>query len=264
MDKNFLEECLLKGMSTREIEKICDKDHRTISYWINKYNLSDMSKYRKNPSYKFGVIDTPEKAYVLGFILADGSIEKNNTVEVVTSMKDKCVVEYISWVVNSNVSYDYTFNKKARRFPRARMSKVIKDINMFVGGRLKKERHFPRIRADLEKYMLLGLFDADGCITWGRRKDRNRIWQKVSFTSQFKILEGTQKYLYRVLNISSVIKPKTGCNCFVLSFSDKDDVLKFCEHIYQDKDFIVLRRKYLKYKALRLELEENGEGKRTA
>ena len=39
-----------------------------------------------------------------------------------------------------------------------------------------------------------------------------------------------------------------------------NDVIKFCEHIYPNEDFIILNRKYLKYKALRLELEENGEG----
>ena len=36
--------------------------------------------------------------------------------------------------------------------------------------------------------------------------------------------------------------------------------MKFLGYIYQD-DFIVLKRKYLKYKALRLELEENGESR---
>jgi hypothetical protein len=36
--------------------------------------------------------------------------------------------------------------------------------------------------------------------------------------------------------------------------------MTFCEHIYPNEDFIILKRKYLKYKALRLELEENDEG----
>ena len=39
MNKEFLKECLEKGMSTRDIEKICDKKRSTIAYWINKYNL---------------------------------------------------------------------------------------------------------------------------------------------------------------------------------------------------------------------------------
>ena len=74
MDKDFLKECLNKGMSTRDIEKICDKSHNTISYWIQKYDLQKKSKFYKTDNYKFEKIDTKEKAYTLGFILADGSI----------------------------------------------------------------------------------------------------------------------------------------------------------------------------------------------
>ena len=108
--------------------------------------------------------------------------------------------------------------------------------------------------------MIQGFFDAEGCITWGRRKDKNRIWQKVSFTSQYKMLEGVQQYLLKQLNIATKLKPKSdGSKCFILEFANKNDVLKFCEHIYNNNDMIVLKRKYSKFKALRLELEENGE-----
>ena len=137
--------------------------------------------------------------------------------------------------------------------------KKIVDITKFTGGYAKADRHYPRVREDLERYLILGLFDSDGCITWGRRKDKNRIWQKISFTSQLKILQGVQQYLIKKLNISTTIRPKGNEKCFVLEFSNRNDVLKFCEHIYPDEEFIILERKYLKYKALRLELEENGE-----
>ena len=133
---------------------------------------------------------------------------------------------------------------------------------MFFGGEKKVDRHYPRIRDDLERYLLQGLFDADGCITWGYRKDKGRIWHKVSFTSQLKILQGVQQYLINKLGIASVIRPKAKENCYVLEFSNKSDVVKFCEHIYPDDDFVILKRKHLKYKALRLELEENGESNR--
>lgn len=258
MDKNFLKECLEKGMSTRDIEKICDKKRSTISYWIKKYNLIDSSHYKKHNNYRFEKIDTKEKAYTLGFMLADSAITKTNT-ETSVALKDKSVIEFIAKVIDGNVHYDYTFDKKARRFPRARTSKKVVDITKFTGGCAKSDRHFPRVRTDLERYLIQGLFDADGCITWGRRKDKNRIWQKVSFTSQLKILEGVQKYLINKLNISTVIRPKTNENCYVLEFSNLKDVIKFCEHIYPDEDFIILKRKHLKYKALRLELEGNGE-----
>ena len=259
MDKNFLEECLNKGMSTRDIEKICDKKRSTISYWINKYHLKEKSKYNKTENYRFEKIDTPEKAYCLGFILADSDINKTNT-EISVEISDKCVLDFISSVIGGNVQCDYTYDKKSRRFPRARLIKKIVDITKFTGGYLKKDRHYPRIRDDLERYLILGLFDSDGCITWGRRKDKNRIWQKISFTSQLHILKGVQQYLYKKINISTSIRPKSKEKCYVLEFSNKNDVLKFCEHIYPDNEFIILKRKYLKYNALRLELEENGEG----
>ena len=43
----------------------------------------------------------------------------------------------------------------------------------------------------------------------------------------------------------------------MLEFANKRDVIKFYNLVYSDKEFIILRRKY---NALRLELEENGEG----
>ena len=258
MDKKFLEDCLNKGMSTRDIEKICNKHRNTISYWIHKYGLDENMKYKKNEKFIFEKIDTKEKAYVLGFILADAGITHTN-VELSVSLNDKEVIEFVAETINSNVIYDYTFDKKTRRFPRARTQKRIYDIKKFTGGEAKIERHYPRIREDLEKYLIQGFFDGDGCITWGRRKDKNRIWQKICFNSQLKILEGVQKYLINKLHIATTIRPKGKEHCYVLEFANRDDVMKFCEHIYSDNDFIILKRKYFKYKALRLELEENGE-----
>ena len=208
--------------------------------------------------YRFNKIDTKEKAYILGYILSKGIIN-NNDVNMITSLNDREVIEFISEYINGDIIYAHQLNKSKRIFPYVSSGKRIKDITKFTGGILKKERHFPRIRYDLEKYLIQGLFDGDGCITWGRRKDRNRIWQKVSFTSQLKLLEGVQKYLINKLNITSIIRPKCDSKCFVLEISNREDVIKFCNHIYSDDDFIILKRKYLKYNALRLELEENGE-----
>ena len=218
---------------------------------------NDNEKTKRIP-FRFEKIDTKEKAYAIGFISCDSSIS-NKMVEVSTSKKDKEVVDFISNVVDGNVFVDNTFDKNLRRFPRARLIKKIPDVETFVGGSLKKDRHFPITNKDLQRYVLLGAFDADGCITWGWRKDRNRIWQKISFTTSLKLATGIQQMLLKTLEISTIVKPKKNNKCFVLEFSDKNNVLKFLDYIYQD-DFVVLNRKYLKSKALRLELEENGEG----
>ena len=260
MSRDELLKLLLEGKSTRTIAKELGIGKSTVSYWIKKYNLNEYAKHKKHKSnYNFDKIDTKEKAYALGFILADSDITPKNIVEISVEKNDKEIIDFISNIIESNISIDNTFDKEKRRFPRVRTSRKVNDILKFTGGRLKKERHYPRVRKDLERYLLLGFFDADGCITWGKRKDRNKIWQKVSFTSQLHLLEGIQKMLYNNIGISSTIRPKSNEDCYIIEFSNKEDVLKFINYIYpKDDDFIILQRKYLKANVLRLELEEFG------
>ena len=259
MDKETLKKYLSEGLSTRKIADICGLHHNTVSYWINKYELNEKSKYSKEPNYRFEKIDSKEKAYCLGFILGDACITNTNT-DICVALADKEVVNFIQSVIGGHILVSKKFDKKKKQFPSARIIKRITDITKFTGGYNKVDRHYPIIRKDLEKYMIQGFFDAEGCITWGRRKDKNRIWQKISFTSQYKMLEGVQQYLLKHLHIATKLRPKSdGSKCFVLEFANKADVIKFGNHLYADNDMIILKRKYSKFEALRLELEENGE-----
>lgn len=258
MEKEELKKYLLQGLSTREIEKITGLNHRTISYWVKKYNLNDLSNFKKTPNYSFYSIDTPEKAYTLGFILADGAIS-NDRCEVSVAIRDREVVDFIANIVGATVREDLTYDKKNRRFPRVRLAKKINDIKRFIGGETKKNRHYPRVQKDMRRYLMQGFFDGDGCITWGYRKDRGRIWHKVMMKSSLSILTGLQNELLNELDISSAIRPVKDEDAYVIEFCNKTDVLKFLNYIYPDDNYIVLQRKYQNQRALRLELGENGE-----
>lgn len=250
----------IHGLSTRKIAEMTGCSASNISYLQNKSGLTSI-RATKDPhrkqNYYFDKIDTPEKAYVLGFLLADGHINNKNIVTITVAMEDEEVIHFISSVINGEINKKYKIDKKSRTFPNCSTKRSIKDILKFTGGRLKTERHYPRVRKDLERYLLLGFFDADGCITWGRRKDRNRIWQKISFTSSYSLLEGVQQHLFN-MGITTKLRPKRNENCYIIEFANKKDVVKFLDYIYPDDDFIILKRKYLKAKALRLELEEFG------
>lgn len=258
MEKSELESLLKAGMSAKEMEPIFHIKSRTILYWIHKYELEDLMKYKVGKPYRFEKIDSKEKAYTLGFILADSGIN-NRRCDISTVIKDKEVLEFIAEVIDAVPHYDYTFDKKTRRFPRARTSKKIVDILKFTGGEKKQDRHYPRVPKEYERYLLQGFFEADGMISWGRRKDRNRLWHKISFKSSYNLLIGVQAALSRLIGISTSIHPVKNENCFVLEFANRKDVLKFLNFVYPDDSFIVLQRKYLNQYALRLELEENGE-----
>lgn len=237
-----------------------------VGYWITKYQLNNLSQHKVNVEYKdkyyFNKIDTREKAYVTGFILGDGYISKNK-LEITVALRDVEILEFIQSELGANIHIDRRFNKKQKKFPNASLSyynnTLIKHLIKQVGGTYKEDRRFPRINPKLEKYLLQGFFDADGCITWGRRKDRNRIWQKIQFTSQLKMLEGVQNILYNQLEIPSKIRPKSNNEkCFVLEFAKKNTVLDFLDYIYQE-DFVILKRKYQNANKLRLELGELGK-----
>ena len=62
-----------------------------------------------------------------------------------------------------------------------------------------------------------------------------------------------------MIQIKKVVVGDLKENCYIIEFANRKDILKFLDYIYCD-NFVVLQRKYLKAKALRLELEENGEG----
>lgn len=261
-DKIELKKYLDEGLSTRQIAPLVGLNHRTVQYWIDKYKLTECMNYKK-PVYNeefFRKIDSPEKAYILGFILGDSCISDRN-IEITLSIEDMEILTFIQKNIGGCFRNYYDMNKEKRKFPKSKMivgnKPILNDLKTKSGGNLKEDRHIPVISEKLERYLLLGFFDAEGCVTYGKRKDRNRTWQKISFTSQFKMLEGIQKILLKN-GISTSIKPKSSEKCFVMEFSSKPDVLKFISIIY-DNEFVVLHRKYNKAIALRLELGEFGE-----
>lgn len=252
IDKEILESFLKEGKTTREIQEFLNiKSNSTVGFWIRKYGLQNLYNKPKYPPFLFNSIDTKEKAYCIGFLIADGSINDKNNVEISVGIKDKELLEVFSELFGNNYKETFVKIESSRRFPRARISRKVKDILKFTGGRLKKDRTIPIVRKDLIPFLLRGLFDADGCISWGNRNDRNKIWHHVSFASQYKILEGLQKILYNI-GITTSIMPVKNSNYFKLSFSKKEDIKKFFDYMYSnDVDFMPLKRKYEHYKALR-------------
>lgn len=262
--KEQLQELYDLGYSGRDIAKLYDVNPTTIKYWTDK--LGCYSNYLK-PQYKenfFDKIDSKEKAYMLGFLLGDSGIDKRGHIICSVALRDKEILYSFSKWTGCKVTESNKKDVKAKLFPNATIhignKKIAQKLIMLFGGRLKQERHIPIISKKFESYFIQGFFDAEGCVTFGYRKDRNRLWKKISFTSQLKMLSGIQKILEKQ-GINSKLYPKSDSNCYVLELSQNtSNILKILNYIYSDENFIILNRKYQKTQALRLELGENGEG----
>ena len=123
-------------------------------------------------------------------------------------LSDKVVLDFISDKLGGSVRVDHKTNQKRKKFPRARWStqdsKLFNDFYDLVGGRLKDKRKLPLINGELDKFLLQGFFDAEGCITFGKRKEDNRLWHKIGFTSKRKMLKCIIKILnkYNINNLN--------------------------------------------------------------
>lgn len=262
MEKDILEKLLQEGKTHREIACITGISKSNVGYWISKHNLNKFSCNFKNeilPTNFLSPINSKEKAYLVGFILGDGFISDNEVVEINQATTHKDTIEFLSKIINGKIKEDKTFNKKKRVFPHVSVIKKIPKIKMVLGGRLKSERHFPRVKEELMPYLVRGLFDTDGCFSFGVRKDRYRLWVKIQFTHHLKCLTGLQKFLLDKLNIASSVRIKSKERCYILDFNSIKNVLSFLSWLYQDTSFIPLKHKYNKFKAVRLKLEELGE-----
>lgn len=259
-----IKKLVLEGKTCKEIGAIFNKSNSVIEYHLTKHSISNLLA-NSAPMYIsnfFNKIDSKEKAYIIGFLAGDGSFNKNASMTVELALKDKCIVDFISKYTGVNVNISKKFNAEKRLFPRARMTlgdkSFTRDFKKYRIFDYKVNRKIPVIKKELQRYLIQGFFDAEGCITWGIRRDRYRIWQKLSFTSSLSLLLGIQKIL-DTWNISTAIKPKGKEKCYIISFSDLKRVNSFIDIIYPDNSFIVLDRKYQKAIALRRKLGEFRE-----
>lgn len=226
-------------------------------------NLYERKTGLYQTAYEFGKIDTKEKAYVIGFLSGKGKIEKENRVYFYAAPRDRKIVEFISNTIYANVTRHIYKSKVNRNKIRTTLvlKKLTKDARKFLGDDRDGTKRYPIVNKSLARYELQGIYDAIGQVAWGRRKNGgNQPWQRVNFiTKYYDVLVGLQQFLLKELQITSVLRQESGRQYYILEFKNSHDVYKFVRYILDDNDMIVSTHRYLKLKALRLELEEFGE-----
>lgn len=216
---------------------------------------------------------SPQMAYVLGFIFADGAIEdvqkssRTCYISIITSSKDLNILEQIRNVMNSA----HKFYKRQARIQTHSNGKryLSKDCFIFrIGSKLmyndllklgvtpRKSLTilFPNIPLEYQSFFLRGYFDGDGCIHLIKRK-----YPRLIFTSgSAKFLEGITETLSLKLGIPekhiySQIE-NSGKPCYRLHYNTKLS-RKVLEFMYKDLEKApYLERKhqiYQKYLSLK-------------
>lgn len=217
-------------------------------------------KYAVNETY-FDEIDTPNQAYILGFLYADGSNNPDKwTISMSLQEEDRDILEKIRSEIASEKPLEfldytnkhdggYTYKNQYRLLIfNKHMCETLESIGMVQNKSLKLQ--FPDIKPELYPHFIRGYFDGDGCIHQRVVSDKYRpVTLSIISTESFckSLVEISKKYLGIKSNYYDV-----GChNGITKSFaiSSQDSVRKFLDWIYRDADLFLKRKhdRYLSY-----------------
>jgi len=122
----------------------------------------------------FEHIDSEEKSYFLGFIMADGCVIKDrNSLAIKIHKKDEHILESFKECIE--FEGDLWYHKQRTNMCQISMShvKLKEDLNNL--GVVSNKTHtlkFPKLRKDLYRHFIRGFFDGDGCVRI--KKDKRR------------------------------------------------------------------------------------------
>ena len=215
----------------------------------------------------FKDIQTEIQAYLLGFYVADGSLNrKRNTIRIKVTESDKAIVDLFAKfispdarnVVNGAFDMIGTSGKEIHVKNSAQVDitcKAIADSLEDLGYGERKtylNLHLPKLSDDLLKHFIRGYFDGDGCFTWHAKapniKNREKNWRvhgAFSWVSKTRtLLDELCEHLNK-FNVICNVNSK-GKTAFVLSGSSKESIKNLFNYLYSDCNFY-FSRKYNKF-----------------
>ena len=228
-----------ENISCAKISKRYNVSEATIIRILRNNNIN----IRRHPVHKFDEhyfdsINTANKAYLLGFLYADGCVNKNNVISFTVHQKDREILEmYVSELRATN-QITYIPNKPHVRI--AFCSKHMCDtlIDLGCGHNKTNSLSFPNIPKEYIYDFIRGFMDGDGSISITKRNYHKYI--SLSFTGT-KEMMNELKLLFEVDNLVSFYR-----NAYALHIGKTKDVMRILNKIYNNAE-LYLTRKFDKY-----------------
>lgn len=162
------------GLTTIEIGQIYDRCDRTIATLLRKQGVTIRPAWTRSVIVRhdyFAKIDTEAKAYFLGLLLADGSV--NNKGDVSLELKAQDLETIKSFVAEIEYSGAIIPTRNCFRIS-FRSRQMVKDLETYgvVPNKSHKSTSLPKIHSTLVPHLIRGIFDGDGTVY--RRKDNDK------------------------------------------------------------------------------------------
>lgn len=244
------------GKSTTFIGKVFCVSHKKIARVLESHGIKRIGngrrKYPLNEHY-FDSIDTANKAYILGFLYADGNNNlQKQTISMSLQESDKAILERMRKEINSekplefidysnkhDFGYNYKNQYRLLMFSK-HMCETLDTIGMTPSKSLTLT--FPDIPQNLYSHFIRGYFDGDGSFF---KKGSQSI---VTITSTEKFCSSLKKIIEKSIEVNFHIYEASNKNGVtkVLITTGNLQTKAFLDYIYKDAD-MYLERKYKKY-----------------
>lgn len=254
------------------IKEYLEDKYATFTSLSKKYQISDRTISKiiqsegikvKNPVGKishcnedyFEQIDTPNKAYLLGFITADGAVTgRKNTTCLSVEVKDNDIdiIYFFQKEINPNATITSChYDKKTNSRISFNSKKLCNDLQKYgiVQNKSKIIEKVPTelIPKNLLCYYFRGLIDGDGCI----HKDGT-----VSiYSGNRQFIESVQNILVQEINVKK-LRIYQGTSYFI-SWGSKEDKQKLFNYLYSNLEATFYYKR--KYERLYKNLYDNTE-----
>lgn len=219
-------------------------------------------KHYVNVNY-FKNIDSEDKAYFLGLLLADGCIS-NYAIKLRLQENDKYIIDTFKKCIESNHSLYYISPKKVILNNKVIKSsgqwnfsinrvEIIEDLIKLgiFKNKTYKEYSIPKIEESLIRHFLRGYFDGDGCVSL--LKDNRLRSQFIGCKTIIKEIEE----IFKKLNIIYTKEIKQySIIIYVLKINRTLDNQKLYRYLYHDSNFYLYRKKDI-FEKFYIKNEEN-------
>lgn len=245
----------------KELSNLLNISERAISRILKEANINTkrLNRYRLNENF-FSIIDTEEKAYILGLLYADGFIGDEHFNNIVLGLKDKELVEKVAKVIeydgeirkskkggfeNSKESYVLNFSSRI-------MANDLRRLGLYPNKSLTLTK-LPNIYDNLFRHFARGYFDGDGSIILSKHTSYHEVNKKIKkyeYPSYCFILLATGKFLTNIINKMEIehykITSTRTAEIKQLRINAKCEFYNLFNYLYGDSK-IYLQRKYNKW-----------------
>lgn len=245
---DIIKKLYTEGIAIHKIASILKTDKKKVSKAIKEMgfkvtNGKFVRKYKINHNV-FNKIDTEQKAYMLGYLMADGSIGDYNNqkcLQLHLNSDDEYILEYFLNIMDSNYPIRTRLIQSFNTISKQSYFNITSEqiYNDLIALNMKSKDSIPNIPINFISHFIRGYFDGDGCFSISSRGDAEfYIMAEQNFLIQLCDI-------FKQNNITFKSIKHQKANMYKIRKSGKREIKKIYDFLYKDAT-IYLQRKHNK------------------